>query len=102
MAASWNRPARARFVDRHARTTLGNAIGVARAARRVGADEVVLVTSRWHAHRAGTLVRAALLGSGTHVHVVATDEPATTGGAMRELASWALVPVLALVALRIR
>jgi len=102
MAASWNRPVRARFVDRSARTTLGNAMGVARVARRVGADEVILVTSHWHAHRAATLVRAALLGSGTHLLVVATDEPATSGRGMRELASWVLVPVLALVALRNR
>jgi len=102
MARLWSTPARLRLVDRGARTTLGNAIGVARAARRVGADEVVLVTSRWHAHRAAALVRAALLGSGTRLHVVATDEPATSARGMRELASWAFVPILVLVALRNR
>ena len=64
MAACWSAPARAQLVDREARTTLGNAVAVARAARQLGADEVVVVTSRWHARRAAVLVRAALTGSG--------------------------------------
>ena len=104
MAQMWTTTARARFVDRHARTTLGNAIGVARAARRVDADEVVLVTSRWHARRAAALVRAALRGSGSGatLRVVATDEPVTPRRKVREVASWTVVPVLALVAARSR
>ena len=77
MAASWSEPVRARLVDREARTTLGNAIAVARAAREVRADEVVVVTSRWHARRAGVLVRAALLGSGATLRVAAADEEPT-------------------------
>ncbi len=102
MARMWTTPARVRLVDRRARTTLGNAVGVARAARRVGADEVVLVTSRWHARRAAVLVRAALAGSGTVLRVVATDERATPRHGLREAASWTVVPVLALVATRSR
>jgi hypothetical protein len=46
--------------DADARNTRENAVGVAEAARRLGAGEVMVVTSRWHAFRARTLVRAAL------------------------------------------
>lgn len=102
MVESWEGPARARLVDRSARTTLGNALGIARAVRRVGADEVVLVTSAWHAHRAATLVRAALAGSGARLRVVVTDDPVTPRHGAREAAAWLLVPVLALVAVRSR
>ena len=48
------------LLDPTARNTRENAKGVAAAARRLGADEVVVVTSSWHALRARTLVRAAL------------------------------------------
>ena len=104
MARMWTEPARARLVDRRARTTLGNALGVARAARRLDADEVVLVTSPWHARRATALVRAALRGSGStaRLRVVATDERVTPRRGAREAAAWAVVPVLALVAARSR
>jgi hypothetical protein len=46
--------------DGTARSTRQNAAGVAETARRLGASEIVVVTSRWHAYRARTLVRAAL------------------------------------------
>jgi hypothetical protein len=48
------------LLDPHARNTRENAKGVAAAARRLGAEEVVVVTSKWHAFRARVLVRAAL------------------------------------------
>jgi hypothetical protein len=102
MASSWAAPARTKLVDRGARTTLGNAIGVGRAARRLGVDEVVLVTSRWHARRAALLVRASLRGSSATVRVVAADEPSAEPSSARELAAWALVPVFAVVAARTR
>jgi len=104
MARMWTAPVRARAVDRRARTTFGNAVGVARTARRLDADEVVLVTSRWHARRAAKLVRAALRGSGSAatLRVVATDEPITPRRGVREAASWTVVPVLALAAARSR
>jgi len=98
MARSWSAPARARVVDRGARTTLGNAVAVARVARRLGADEVVLVTSSWHARRASTLLRAALLGTGTSIRVATCADPAAPAYGLLELASWAVVPLLALVA----
>jgi uncharacterized SAM-binding protein YcdF (DUF218 family) len=102
MASSWTAPIRRRLVDRSARTTLGNAIGVGRTARRLGVDEVVVVTSRWHARRAALLVRASLRGSGTSVRVAVADESAAVPSALRELAAWAVVPALALVAARTR
>ena len=46
-------------LDPRARNTRENARGVAEAARRLGADEVMVVTSGWHAFRARTLVRAS-------------------------------------------
>ena len=102
MASRWSTPARARFVDREARTTLGNAVAVARAARRLGVDEIVIVTSRWHAKRAGVLVRAALAGSAARIRVVAADEPNSPAHRLREVAAWLAVPVLAAVAARTR
>ena len=46
--------------DTTARNTAGNAASVAEAARRFGATEVTVVTSRWHAFRTRRLVSAAL------------------------------------------
>jgi hypothetical protein len=48
------------LADGDARTTAGNARAVAAAAKQLGADEIVLVTSSWHARRARLLVRAAV------------------------------------------
>jgi DUF218 domain len=102
MAESWVGPAAARYVDRGARTTLGNALGVARAARRVQADEVVLVTSQWHARRAAMLTRAALAGSGARLNVAATGERLSARHGIREAGAWLLLPILAVVAARNR
>ena len=60
MKAAWRGPAVRLVADGDARTTAGNARSVAAAARHIGADEVVLVTSSWHARRARLLVAAAL------------------------------------------
>jgi uncharacterized SAM-binding protein YcdF (DUF218 family) len=98
MARAWRAPVRTRIVDRRARTTLGNALGVARLARRIGADEILLVTSGWHGRRASTLLRAALGHSGTTIQLVTCPEGATLRRGLRELASWTLVPLLALAA----
>ena len=102
MAHAWDAPVRTQLVDRGARTTFGNAVAVARATRELGLNEVVLVTSSWHARRAAALVRAALAGSGTPVHVVTTDETTTPRRGIHELASWTVVPLLALFAARTR
>ena len=102
MVDSWRTPVRGVFVDRGARSTLGNAIGIARAAREVEATEVLLVTSPWHARRAAVLVRASLRRSGVRVRVVAGNDRPTVRSGIRELVAWAFVPVLALVAARTR
>ena len=64
MRAAWRRDDVPVVLDRSAQTTAGNAAAVARLARSLGAGELVVVTSRWHARRARALVRAALRGSG--------------------------------------
>jgi uncharacterized SAM-binding protein YcdF (DUF218 family) len=102
MARAWTTPAQRVILDRNARSTVGNAVGVARAARRVGASEVVLVTSGWHGRRASALARAALFRSKTKVLLATTDEPPTSAARLRELASWVLLPLLAVVAARTR
>jgi uncharacterized SAM-binding protein YcdF (DUF218 family) len=60
MREAWQGPAAKLFSDGAARTTAENAVAVAAAARKLAADEIVVVTSRWHAPRARLLVRAAL------------------------------------------
>ena len=102
MARAWTSPAGRVILDRSARSTVGNALGVARAARRVGAHEVVLVTSGWHGRRASALARAALFHSRTKVTLATTDEPATSAARLRELACWTLLPVMAVLAARTR
>jgi uncharacterized SAM-binding protein YcdF (DUF218 family) len=46
--------------DATARNTRENAARVAETARRLGASEILVVTSRWHTFRARTLIRAIL------------------------------------------
>jgi uncharacterized SAM-binding protein YcdF (DUF218 family) len=58
MRGAWN--GHEVLLDPAAHNTWQNARGVAAAARKLGAEEVVVVTSSWHALRARTLVRAAL------------------------------------------
>ena len=60
MRAAWRGPEVTLVSDSTARNTRENAAEVAQTARRLGADEVVVVTSGWHAPRARALVRAAL------------------------------------------
>lgn len=98
MAHAWTASARRVILDRNARSTVGNALAVARAVRDLGADEVVLVTSGWHGRRASVLVRSALFGSRTKVTLATTDERGTHGARIRELASLTLLPVLAAAA----
>lgn len=62
MQPEWRGPGVELVTDGAARSTRENAAGVAEVARRLGADEVVVVTSRWHAFRARTLVQSVLPG----------------------------------------
>jgi uncharacterized SAM-binding protein YcdF (DUF218 family) len=80
------------LLDPDARNTRENALGVAKAAREVGADEVVVVTSRWHAPRAAALVRTAL-GHGVRVETSSPPDQPPMHLAVREAACLAALPV---------
>lgn len=60
MREAWQGAGAELVSDASARNTRQNALGVADAARKLGAAEVVVVTSSWHAPRARALVQAAL------------------------------------------
>ena len=60
-------------------------------ARALGAREVVVVTSRWHAPRAALIFRWFLRGSGARVAVATARGPIAPGPVARELAVWPLV-----------
>jgi uncharacterized SAM-binding protein YcdF (DUF218 family) len=98
MARSWAVPCRRIVVDPEARSTLANAVAVARLARRLEADDVLLVTSSWHARRARALLRAALRGTSSTVEVATSDERPSSSTRLRELGCWLLVPFTSLVA----
>jgi uncharacterized SAM-binding protein YcdF (DUF218 family) len=92
MREAWRGPDVELEFDARARNTAGNAVGVAAAARRLGATEVVLVTSRWHAPRAALLVRAALRGTGITVKTSTPPGLPRPGLFVRELACLAAAP----------
>lgn len=80
------------LLDPCARNTRENALGVAKAAREVGANDVVVVTSRWHAPRAAALVRAAL-GHAVPVETSSPPDQPPMHLAVREAACLAALPV---------
>lgn len=78
--------------DADARFTAESALHVARLARRLGADEVIAVTSWWHCRRTGVLFRRALAGSGIEVRTVGA--PKWSGRLLiREAAAYAALPL---------
>jgi uncharacterized SAM-binding protein YcdF (DUF218 family) len=81
------------LIDAAARNTRDNATGVAAVARRLRADEVVVVTSRWHAFRARTLVRVALRDASVSVESSSPPGRRPVGLLARELACLALLPL---------
>jgi DUF218 domain len=90
MRPAWTGPEVEFITDGAARNTRQNAAGVAAAARRLGADEVVVVTSRWHAPRARMLVRSLLPG----IRVTSSAPPGRAPLTLlaREAACLALLP----------
>ena len=92
MAAAWRGPSAELVLAPDARTTVGNAHAAAEAALRTGADEVVLVTSRWHEPRASALFRAALRGTGIRLALAPAKGDATRRARGREALCWLLVP----------
>jgi uncharacterized SAM-binding protein YcdF (DUF218 family) len=95
MARSWSGSCDRLYVDSNARSTLGNVAAAAALARELDAKEVLLVTSSWHARRAGALLRSVLAGSGRSVVVATIDEQPSLATRVRELACWAIVPFAA-------
>jgi uncharacterized SAM-binding protein YcdF (DUF218 family) len=80
-------------LDTRARNTRENARGVAEAARRLEADEVVVVTSAWHAPRARILVRAAIGDPAVTVTSSSPPGPKPVRLLARELACLAALPL---------
>lgn len=97
MREAWSGPDVPLLADGDARTTVGNVRALDAAVREVGADEVVLVTSSWHARRARLLARA-VLPPGVTVRVVTPPRSRPPHLIGRELA--ALLP--SRLALRLR
>ena len=95
MAGAWEGNARELVVDPDARTTVGNAANALDDIRRVGAREVVVVTSRWHAPRAKAAFRLLLRGSGVRVAAAYPLEERNLRAVLRELPLWVLLPAQA-------
>jgi len=93
MAAAWRGSARQVVVDPDARTTVGNAYNALNDIGRVGAREVVVVTSRWHAHRARAAFRLLLWRRHIRIRAAFPPEPRNLRASLRELPLWLLLPV---------
>jgi uncharacterized SAM-binding protein YcdF (DUF218 family) len=91
MRAAWNGPAREVVVDPDARTTVGNMANALNDVLRVGAGEVLIVTSEWHAARARAAMRWLLRSTGIRVRV-ASPPGHSRRAALRELPLWLLLP----------
>ena len=83
MARSWRGPRGRILLDRRARSTRGNAVRTAAAARTLGVTEIVLVTSGWHGRRAAALFRTVLRGSSATVTLVVTNDRGSRGSRVR-------------------
>jgi uncharacterized SAM-binding protein YcdF (DUF218 family) len=92
MRAGWSGADVSLITDATARNTRENAAGVAETARRLAATEIVVVTSRWHAFRARTLVRAALLRPGVSVRTSSPPGWSQLALLARELVCLAALP----------
>jgi len=100
MRAAWRGPELALICDGDARSTVENVVNVAAAARELGVEEVVAVTSRWHRLRVRILLAAALRSSGIHSRVESPRASRPLLLVARELVALALLPVQLLRVLR--
>jgi len=91
MREAWHGVAREVIVDPDARTTVENMANAVNDILRVGAREVVVVTSSWHAPRAKAALRWLLLHTGIRVRS-ASPSGRSRRGSLRELALWPLLP----------
>lgn len=92
MRAAWRGAEVPIVAESTARSTAENAAEIAAVARRLGADEVVVVTSPWHERRARLLVRAALQGSGIVVRSSSPHVATNPRLLAREAACLAVLP----------
>lgn len=91
MSRAWTGAPARLILDDGARHTAENASHAAEVARVLGAREVLVVTSRWHAPRATLIFRWFLRGSGVRVVVATARGPLAPGPVAREVAVWPLV-----------
>ncbi len=91
MAAAWRGASAELVVDPDARTTVENMANALNDVLRVGAREVVVVTSAWHAPRAKAALRWLLRHTGVRVRSASPPER-PLGASLRELALWPLLP----------
>ena len=91
MRAAWRGAAREVVIDPDARTTVDNMANAMNDVLRVGAGEVLVVTSSWHAPRAKAALRWLLRSTGIRVRA-ATPPERSRRGALRELPLWLLLP----------
>lgn len=92
MHAAWRGAASEVVVDPDARTTVENMANALNDVLRVGAREVVVVTSSWHAPRAKAALRMLLLHTGVGVRSV-SPAGGSWRAALREAFLWPLLPV---------
>lgn len=90
MAEAWTGRAAEIVVDEDARTTAENAANAVADLRRLGATEVVVVTSSWHARRAEHAFRRLLRPYGVTV-TASTPGDRSWRGAFREVWVWPLL-----------
>jgi uncharacterized SAM-binding protein YcdF (DUF218 family) len=91
MRAAWRGAAREVVVDPVARTTAENMANALNDVLRVGARDVVVVTSSWHAPRAKAALRWLLRHTGIKVRS-ASPVGTSRRAALRELTLWPLLP----------
>ena len=91
MRAAWRGAAHEVVVDPDARTTVENLANAVNDILRVGAREVIVVTSSWHGPRATATLRWLVRYMGVKVRT-AVVPGGSLGGTLRELAAWPLLP----------
>ncbi len=92
MRAAWTGPEVELICDPDSRSTAQNAANIAAATRVLGAEELVVVTSRWHRARVRLLLARALRGSGIRLRVEAPSGRRPPLLLARELVCFALLP----------
>jgi hypothetical protein len=93
MRAAWNGPDVPLVCDPDSGSTAGNAANIAADVRMLGARELVVVTSSWHAPRARALLEAALRGEDVRVSVATARGSPSPAAALRELVCLLALPL---------